>query len=316
MSGSLVSPRQVAKLAHIAVSLDRDKGFFLPWVVGVPYRAEQHAVCGHGHRHPVPDPGCSCGFYAANNVETLFDLLEPTIEHLAGAALLDAEFGGVELAGPDGVRAAQQRVLAAGLFRWCRPCAAQDRIPDGPPALYTPPSAPYGRDQRTVQVLCDRHAAGATDAREITFADLSGLLRTEVRWASASVHEGFLARHERRLFDFSERAPLLPDRRAGELRMGQRGFLSGSAVRFDAPSRTLRVDLDARAPQRPLYRPFVALKRTVHLGWELRIPAEHAEELDACLSAACSAPSGTNEEVVSAVRGLLHLPSFASALSQ
>ncbi|QBI21029.1 hypothetical protein ER308_16585 [Egibacter rhizosphaerae] len=319
MSAELATPRAGVKFASLAVDLKVGEGLFVPWGQTTPYRAEQHAVCTLRGRHAVPDPECSCGFYATDTPTQLLDLLRPSVSALAGMALLDAEFGGVELAGPDGIRAAEQRVLGAAVLAWCPLCPLDEDLPAPPAGLFAADTRlPRGLLQ--VVALCEGHAALSADARELSLADVSGLLRTEVTWASRAVHEGLLGHMERRWLTRPRRGPVLADREVRHLRMGLVGFVAMSALRLDPVRGELWIDATAPAPQRALRDDAVAIKKRVGPGYQLLVPTDRTAHVDQQLhhhqqqQQDETTPRSPREQRIERVWGLRRMPRLARTL--
>lgn len=295
------------KLAGVTVDLSRGAGEFRAWAVGAGYRAEARAECLNGVGHRVPHLSCTCGFYAARTVPTLLDLLQPTAASLAGAALLDVELGGLELVGPMGVRAEQQRVLGAHLLRWCARCDSDYAVPDGPPRLYGL-AAPGIGGQLAVTPLCDAHAVDGSP--RLSLADVAGLVRTEVSWASDAVTDGFFD-HRAHVFAVGQvRGPRSAGRRIRQLRMGQVGFVAPAAVAV-GPGGVL-VDSSAVAPQRPDTVSKVAVQRRIDLGLELVVTRGNARAMEAVLGETSTAPGASWLPVK--VRGLRHSRRLAAAV--
>ena len=301
--------RPAVKLAGIVLDLDRAGGFFLPWREP-QQRAEAFAVCQSGWDHDAPGADCDCGFRGVDDAATLLDLLTPSLEDLAGAAVLDVELGGVVVAdGDDSYRAATQRVLGAAILRWCPACLRAETTRNGAPSLY---AVSHGSAWR-LAVLCEAHVAGL-DALPLSLGDVAGLVGTEVTWASSEVAEGLRWRIESRWSAPQLRGPLALDRHVAHLRMGQLGFVQPSAVRVDFDG-VLWVDLRAPAPQRPHGSAVVPVKRPVGFGLEVVATTAAVRRLDARLARARPRLADANEERVSVVRGLRHLPCLAEVLS-
>ncbi|HVM18734.1 MAG TPA: hypothetical protein VM307_02115 [Egibacteraceae bacterium] len=313
MSAVVLPARKAVKFAALGVDPTAGSGVFLPYAVGVPYPAESTAVCARGATHAVPDPGCTCGFYAARSFGDLLDLLHPTLAQLAGSALLDVELGGIELAGPYGMRAGEQRVLGAGLIRLCAQCMQAPRSGPAPAAhLYLLPYA--GRDiPYLVRPLCDDHAAEAHTAEEIGLGDLSGLMRTEVSWAPRELLAQIAERHQIRLAAGQPHGPLLAHRRVCDLRMGQVGFTPVASVRLDSGGR-LWVSANATAAQRPRRTGDVAVLRAVGLWLELVITTDTAGAVDAAVATPRPAQLRCTEMPVDVVHGTRRAPRLAAAL--
>lgn len=311
---ALAEARRAVKFASLAVDPRVGDGVFLPWASPVPYQAEARAVCGHGQDHAAPDPGCECGFYAAHDLRSLLDLLRPTIHDIAGSAMLDVELGGLELAGPRGARSAEQRVLGAEVIRWCPDCGEDDTARRGPARLYGTGTMVAGRTMHALVTRCDAHL-GSAALQTYSLADVAGLLRTELTWATDEVVGRVLDARRAALTRGQLRGPLLPTRRIGQLRMGQVGFTVVDSLRLDSDGR-LWVDVDAPASQRRHGCAVVAIHRRVDLHLELVVRPAVAARLDAALTRRRLPALGRREHPLRHVDGLRHLPGLAARWSR
>jgi hypothetical protein len=296
--------RPAVKLARIAVDLDARTGAFSPWADTLTYTAEAHAECALGRSHTVPHLGCTCGFYAAYDVEGLLTLLQPDHAMLAGSALLDVELGGVELAGPFGVRAAEQRVLGAALVPFCMACDQPDL--ESPPELYATRSARLPGGPHWVVPLCASHAALTRDAVPVTLGDVAGMLGTEVTWASAEQALLFLDWRDERLAAGEVRGPLAAWRTLGQLRMGQIGFTTAEALRVG--DGRVHLDLTAPALQREQGGAYLPILRRVDLAYELVITTGNAEAAEAALLDPRPLAPATSVRRLAHASGLRHAP--------
>ena len=127
-------PRRTVSIASMQIHPTASAGFFEPWV-GPAFAVEDIAECPHDDTdevHDAPGADCTCGFRAADDPQTLLDLINPPIQTLAGAAVLD----GIVLPMGAGFRGSSQRVLGASVLRWCGPCLHADQSPSTPPDLH------------------------------------------------------------------------------------------------------------------------------------------------------------------------------------
>jgi hypothetical protein len=271
--------RKAVKLARLGIDLSARTGLFFPWADTLPYAAEGHAECVGGGDHAAPATDCTCGFYAAYDADGLMTLLQPSHGALAGAALLSVELGGVEIAGPQAVRAEQQRVLGAQIMPLCPLCDAAQPS-SAPPGLYawtTGGSATH----RWVVPLCESHAQLSRDIRRLSLGDVAGMLGTEVTWASTELAWSFLDWRDTQLAAGEARGPLASDRTLGQLRMGQVGFTTTDALRVHDGE--LHVDLASPALQREQGGAYVPILRRVDLRHQLVLTAANAEAIETAL---------------------------------
>jgi hypothetical protein len=279
---------------------------FLPWGGQLPHFAEARAVCGRGEGHAAPGESCDCGFTGSYDVVSLLDLIEPTIGDLAGSALLDLELTGRLRTEASTTRAAEQHVLGGGVIRWCAQCRPEDVAVYGPARLYGTARTVGLRPMQGVIARCDAHVENA-ELTGYTLADLAGLLCTELSWAPDDVVAALLDRRRARLVLGQRRGPILGLRRVGQLRMGQTGFTTLDSLRLDCDGR-LWIDLDGPAPQRALGDTLVPVHRAVDLGFELVVPVNVAERIDAVLGQPRPPLLGRREGEVRRIEGMEHLP--------
>ena len=224
--------RRAKKLAGLVVDARLRRGAFVPLHAGGVYGAYAVAECRAGRRHVPPFEDCACGFYAGRSLTQTLQLVQPTLERLARLALLDVELGGLELAGPRGLRAEQQRVLGAHPLPWCALCVAAD--PEGRTASTQRGVRLYavGQDAvRDVVPLCETHAELAMADATLTLGDAAGLLGTAVTWAPGDVRRRILRYFDRHLIEQGRHDLVVAHRPLTQLRMGQLGFVEPDAVR-------------------------------------------------------------------------------------
>jgi hypothetical protein len=302
--------RQAVKFARLGIDLSARTGLFFPWVDTLPYTAEGHAECAHGGDHQAPDADCTCGFYAAYDAEGLLTLLQPGHAALAGAALLSVELGGVEIAGPQAVRAEQQRVLGAAIMPLCPLCDSA-RPSASRPGLYALAGGSGG--YRWVVPLCDSHAQLSTGAHRLTLGEVAGLLGTEVTWASSDVAWSFLDWRDAQLAAGQKRGPLAADRTLAQLRMGQVGFTTTDALRVQDGQ--LHLDLAAPALQREQGGAYVPILRRVDLSHEIVITADNAAAIEAALFQPRALAAATRVVPIEHATGWRHSSRLAQVVS-
>ena len=314
MTALPAAPRQAVKFARIVVNLQRREGMFLPWADTLPYRAEARAECARGGLHAPPAEDCSCGFYAQYSVPELMTLLQPAYEHVAASARLDVELGGVELAGPQGMRAAEQRVLGAVVMPCCALCDESSDPDDGRPLLYGQAHRWGDELVHLVLPLCAAHALLDDTLVPLTLAEVAGLLGTEVTWATDELALRLLGWRDALLADGQRRGPLLSGRRVGELRMGQVGFTTTDALRFE--DGRLVVDGAAPALQREMGAAFVPVQRDVDLSLHVILTADNAVAVEQALCQPRLLPHGGKTSRVGRVRGLRHAPQMREVMAR
>ena len=300
--------RRTVSLATVQMHPTGLAGFFQPWA-GPPFTGDDVAVCD-AEDHDAPGADCDCGFRAADDPQSLLDLLNPSLEDLAGSALLDVELGGFVLPMGPGFRGTSQRVLSAGLLRWCGPCLRRDLSPSSPAELY----GLGGAGWLQVRALCDDHAALERSPIALTPTEVADHLRAPVSWADPQRAEAVRSHLERRFALPQLIGPLAECRPVGSLRMGQLGFVTASAVRLDSRG-NLWIDRGAPAPQRPAGTVALPIRRMVDLRLELLAYPAEVHRLDARLARPRPPLLGTREEAIVAVRGLRHLPRLAAAVA-
>lgn len=298
--------RRAAALAAIEVDLTCGTGHFHPWSRPA-FAAEEIAACHHDLDHDPPGSDCDCGFVAADRPEDLLDLLHPSLETLAGAALLQVDLGGFVVADGSWLRGGAQRVFEAGLLRWCRSCVREDQAVEHDWSLVV--VADHGR----LSVSCKEHLAHLSRPVVLSLTDVAELVRAEVSWASADEVETVRWHVEQRAAAPQLVGPLAMGRRVSQLRMGQLGFVAPTAVRLDHDG-VLWIDRDAPAPQRPNAAAIVPVKRSVGLGLELIAATPAVRRLDDTLARRLPPWLGVREEKVSVIRGLRHTPRLAAAV--
>ena len=302
-------PRRTVSLATVQLHPTGHAGFFEPWA-GPAFTGDDIAVCDSAEGHDAPGADCDCGFRAADDPHSLLDLINPTLEELAGAAILDVELGGFVLPMGPGFRGTSQRVLHAGLLRWCGPCLRDDLAPSTPPELYATGRTGWLQ----VQALCDEHAAFQRHPLALTPAAVADHLHAPVDWADPHTAEAMRRHLEQRLAHPQLIGPLAAHRPVGSLRMGQIGFVAVAAVRLDSRS-SLFVDRGAPAPQRPTGPTMLPIRRMVDLRLELLAYRPGVHRLDARLARPRPPLLGTPEEPIVAIRGLRHLPRLAATVA-
>ncbi|MEM9033851.1 MAG: hypothetical protein AAGD18_04590 [Actinomycetota bacterium] len=143
-----------------------------PAVRGTFFRASSRATCGEGHVHRVPEPNCTCGFYALHDSDELADRLGPWRPE---EVELDVELTGRVVVHEKGLRGEEQTVLGVRVHPMCALCTSR-----------TPrPTVVVGRvdsgrraDWDGLLPLCDLHATAASELW--TMAGLAAALETEV----------------------------------------------------------------------------------------------------------------------------------------
>ena len=303
-------PRRTMSLATVQLHPTGFAGFFEPWV-GPSFSTEDVAECPFAEDHDAPGADCDCGFRAADDPESLLDLINPSLEELAGAAILDVELGGFVLPMGPGFRGSSQRVLSAGLLRWCGPCLRGDLSPAAPPQLFAVERGGWLQ----VLGLCEDHAAMAWHPIALTPAEVAEHLRAPVGWADPIMAEAVRVHLERRWALPQLVGPLAERRAVGSLRMGQLGFVAPDAVRLDGRG-ALWVDRGAPAPQRPAGAAFLPIRRMLDLRIELLALTPEAQRVDARLARWRPPLLGAAEEVIVAIRGLRHMPRLAAAIAR
>lgn len=305
------SAYRARKFAGVAVELSRAEARFQGWGDVTPSAAETLLPAGTEAGQFCGARSCTCGFHGARRVDTLLDLLAPTLADLSGAAVLDVELHGDAGRSEFGLRARGQRVLGAQLLRWCADCVADEIVEAEPPALYAVPTADAQSLVHGLAVLCGHHAATRGVAVPVRLADLAGWLGVEVTWATPDLMDGIRGRIERAWAPPQLLGPLAEQRRVSNLRMGQVGFVRPSAVRMDEAGH-LWVDADAMAPQRPDGAASVPIKRDVDLRLELVASADGVARWDARWSRPRRVLPATKEAPIARIRGLRHLPRVAN----
>lgn len=301
-------PRRTVSLASMQLHPTGAAGFFEPWA-GPAFANDDIALCPHAEDHDAPGADCDCGFRAADDTQNLLDLINPPLEALAGAAILDVELGGIVLPMGSGFRGSSQRVLGASVLRWCGPCLRNDSHPSTPPDLHGI------QEDGWVHVVgrCDEHAAQLRSSVALTPDDVADHLHAPVAWADPAVADAVQAQLERRWVCPQLVGPLEAQRLVGQLRMGHLGFVSAAALRLDSQG-TLWLDRDAPAAQRPVGPAFLPVRRTVDLGVELIVNPPRVARLDARLARPRPPLLERREEPVARIRGLRHLPRLAAAV--
>ncbi len=294
--------RKAVKLARLGIDLSARSGLFFPWIDTLPYAAEGYAECAEGGDHQAPATDCTCGFYAAYDADGLMTLLQPDHAALAGAALLTVELGGVEIAGPQAVRAEQQRVLGAQIMPLCPLCDGPQRSTELP-GLYAWRTG--GSDtHRWVVPLCESHAALSRDIHRLSLGDVAGMVGTEVTWAPRELVELFCDWRDVQLAAGQARGPLASDRTLGQLRMGQVGFTTTDALRVH--DGRLRVDLGAPALQREQGGAYVPILRRVDLALELVLTSGNVEAIEDAIFQHRELPPAARLKPLAYATGLRH----------
>ena len=300
--------RRTVSLAQMRLHSTGFAGFFQPWA-GPTFASEDIALCGRAEDHDAPGADCNCGFRAADDPHNLLDLINPPMDALAGAALLDVELGGIVLPMGPGFRGSSQRVVRAGVLRWCRTCLVRDRASESPPQLY----GIHRSDWLNVVALCDEHAMRLSHRVALTPAEVADHLRAPVVWAGPRLAESVRLHLERRWAMPQLVGPPASERRVSSLRMGQLGFVPAPALRLDGRG-MLRLRSDAPAPQRPMGEAVIPVRRTVDLHLEMLATTPEVHRLDARLALSRPPLLGVREEHVARIRGLRHLPRLASVV--
>lgn len=208
-------PRRTVSLAAMRLHPQGLAGFFEPWA-GPDFATEDIALCGRAEDHDAPGAECDCGFRAADDPQSLLDLINPPLEALAGAALLDVELGGIVLPLGPGFRGSSQRVLGAKVLRWCRGCLRSDQVARSTVELHAEERSGWLR----VVGLCEEHAGRRPHALAVTPAEVADFLRTPVAWADPQLAAAVLLQLERRYASPQLVGPLAAERRVASLRMG------------------------------------------------------------------------------------------------
>ncbi|MEM1335663.1 MAG: hypothetical protein AAGG08_19635 [Actinomycetota bacterium] len=144
-----------------------------PALRGTFFGPTDSARCGEGHDHRVPDPDCTCGFYALADGDELAATLGPWRPE---EAELDVELSGRVVRHERGFRGEFQTVLGVRLHPLCALCRPRRARP----------TAAVGRIERSRQradwdglvPLCDRCASRAPELW--TVPGLAAALGTEV----------------------------------------------------------------------------------------------------------------------------------------
>lgn len=301
-------PRRTVSLASMQLHPTGSAGFFEPWA-GPAFAAEDIALCPHGgsEDHDAPGADCDCGFRATDDPQNLLDLINPPLEALAGAAVLDVELGGIVLPMGSGFRGGSQRVLGASVLRWCGPCLRADRPPETPPDLHGLSEAGWLH----IVGRCDEHTPRSSIA--LTPDDVADHVHARVAWADPALAEAVQSHLERRWASPQLIGPLEARRRVAGLRMGHLGFVAPGALRIDGRG-MLWVDRDAPAAQRPLGAAVLPVRRNVDLTLELIVNQPVAARLDARLARPRPPLLDVREEPVTRIRGRRHLPLLAAAV--
>lgn len=300
-------PRSAVAVAQIYCDLDAGTAFFQPRS-GASFTVAEVATCPLGEEHDPPGADCVCGFRAADHADQLLEALHPTLDDLAGAALLSVQLGGFVVADAGGYRGGAQRVIAADLLRWCRSCVALETPHYGPAHLYAVPA----NGQHMVVALCDQHAQPLDDLVAVSLHDLSNLLGIKPAWASPRAAEMVRSRIERQWAAPQLSGQLCLARTVRRLRMGHVGFVQPEAIRLDWQGR-LWINADAPAPQRPVDDVAVAIQRTVDLQLALIATTPEVHVLDEQLSTPCR-HRFPRQSRIDRVRGLRHLPTLAAVM--
>lgn len=233
------------------------------------------------------------------------ELLAPEVDRLGGLALVRHD------------HRSSSPVHEVVLLPWCPGCIDGDVVETAADAgLYALPVADRD-DLHAVTVLCSDHVrlAGKT-ARPLALAELAAALGAKVGWADQSAIAATHPLIARRRWSGQARGPLLAERPVSDLRMGQVGYVPPGAIRLDGQRWVLLVDLDAPAPQRPTGPCMVAVRRTVHLGYEVFVGIDDADRYDLAWSLLGPPVIGRNEAKVTDVRGLWATPLLATALGR
>jgi hypothetical protein len=304
-------PRRTVSIASMQIHPTAAAGFFEPWA-GPAFAAEDIAECPHDDTdeiHDTPGADCTCGFRAADDTQTLLDLINPPIESLAGAAMLDVELGGIVLPMGPGFRGSSQRVLGASVLRWCGPCLGADQTPSTPPDLHA-----LSKDGWLHMVgRCEQHAPPSSIA--LNPDDIADHLQVPVGWADRTLDARLRTYLERRWAAPQLIGPLEAQRRVAALRMGHLGFVAHTALRLDDRGR-LWIDRAAPAAQRPVGASFIPVRRKVDLGLELIASVPSVARLDRMLARPRPRLLTVREEPIASIRGLRHLPRLAAAVQR
>lgn len=291
-------------LVQFVVSADGKRGYYrdpldadAPWLPATATTAP-----------PAPRDQASHQHHEGSHVDAgagQLDLLAPVIDRLGGPALVR-----------HGARSSSP-VRDVALLPWCPACINGEVTETAADTgLYALPVADRD-DLHAVTVLCADHVrlAGET-ARPLALGELAAALGAKVGWADesaiAAIHP-LIARHR---WSSQARGPLLAERAVSDLRSGQVGYIPPGAIRIDGQRRVLLVDLDAPAPQRPTGPCAVAVRRTVHLGYEVFVGIDDADRYDLAWSLLGPPVIGRNEAKVADVRGLWATPLLAAALGR
>lgn len=143
-----------------------------PAVRGTFFGASSRAECGEGHLHQVPEPTCTCGFYALGDSDELAERLGPWRPE---EVELDVELTGRVVVHERGLRAEEQTVLGVRVHPMCALCPP--RSPRGT-AVVGRVEAGRRADWDGLLPLCDRHATSASELWSM--AGLASALETEV----------------------------------------------------------------------------------------------------------------------------------------
>lgn len=144
-----------------------------PAVRGTFFRPTASASCGEGHVHRVPEPSCTCGFYALGNSEELEEKLGSWRPE---EVELDVELGGRVVRHERGLRGEHQAVLGVRIHPLCALCS-----PRNPRRTVVVGRVERGRrraDWEGLLPLCDRCASQAADLW--TVPGLAAALEAEV----------------------------------------------------------------------------------------------------------------------------------------
>lgn len=144
-----------------------------PAVRGTFFRPNASAICGEGHVHRVPEPDCTCGFYALSDSIELAERLGPwRPEEIE----LDVELGGRVVKHERGLRGEHQAVLGVRIHPMCALCSP--RNPRKTVVVGRVDRNNRRADWEGLLPLCDRCASQAADLW--TIAGLASAIGAEV----------------------------------------------------------------------------------------------------------------------------------------
>lgn len=144
------------------------------YLAGTFPAAGTDARCHAGGTHPVPEPGCVCGWYSTATRAGLDRALDGPYSHWAD---LTVELSGKVVVHKNGYRAEHQRVLDVTLAAWCVHCGAVT-------GTYTTVRDPGHAGADRVVPVCARHLRRRRP--RWTRADIANDLCCDIRVADTS----------------------------------------------------------------------------------------------------------------------------------